>query len=158
MIDPNFLLRNWLLTPSLVIDGVDTLNPVLAALDNEDNVFAGRLPENFNPGFLNDGLAIVVRVGGSGTTTGGIAHAEIPIFDPRMQITVWAGLNEFQLARSVDGPIFDWIHGKTNIDLGNAGYVMTCLNQVLGQDIQDPKTALATVVSFYHLKLRDNAA
>jgi len=100
-------------------------------------------------------MAIVVRVGGSGVTSGGVAHTEIPIIDPRMQVTVWAGNNLFELARSLDTAIFDWIHAHSAIDFGNLGYVISALNQVLGQDITDP-SGLATVVSWYHLTLREN--
>jgi len=118
-------------------------------------IFAGHLPEKYDPKQTGNGMGIVVRVGGSGVTSGGVAHPEMPIIDPRMQITVWAGNNEFERARSVDGAIFDWIHAKSSVDFGDIGFVLSSLNQVLGQDITDP-SGLATVVSFYHLTLREN--
>jgi hypothetical protein len=165
MVDPNLLLRTWLLTPVVSLPTVGLLaNPVLQALAATNPItpwpatpiFAGHLPEKYDPRQTGNGMAIVVRVGGSGTTTGGVAHTEIPIIDPRMQIIVWAGLNEYQLARSVDRAIFDWIHAKAPLDFGDVGFVINSLNQVLGQDINDPKSGLATVVSFYHLTLREN--
>jgi hypothetical protein len=166
VIDPNLLLRTWLLTPDLVLDGVDVSNPVLTALSLQDPtpanppdstpIYAGHLPEHYDPRPTGQGVAIVIRVGGSGTTSGGTANAEIPIIDPRMQITVWAGINAYQQARTLDRAIFDWIHAKNNVDLGEAGFVLSSLNQVLGQDINDPSTGYATVVSFWHLMLREN--
>jgi len=165
MIDPNELLRTWLLLPLRTIGGVLVPNPILAVLADPANtpaapypvtpIFAGHLPEGYDPKQTGNGMAIVLRVGGSGTTAGGTAHSEIPIIDPRMQLTVWAGINEYRRARQVDRAIFDWIHAKTPLDLGVTGYVIQCLNQVLGQDINDPKTGLATVVSFWHLTLRE---
>lgn len=102
-------------------------------------------------------MAIVIRVGGSGMTSGGTANTEIPIIDPRMQVSVWAGINEYQKARALDRAIFDWIHAKNSIDLGaDVGFALNSVNQVLGQDINDPSTGLATVVSFWHLTLREN--
>jgi hypothetical protein len=167
MIDPNLFLRTWLLIPQLPQpDGSLLDNPVLAALLAQlppppdpwpsPPVFAGHLPEHYDPRPSGNGMAIVIRVGGSGMTSGGTANPEIPIIDPRMQVSVWAGINEYQKARTLDRAIFDWIHGKTSINLGDAGFALGSLNQVLGQDINDPSTGLATVVSFWHLTLREN--
>jgi hypothetical protein len=168
MVDPNLLLRTWLLLPGprTLPDGTVLDNPVLAVLADPANapvvpypitpVFAGQLPEGYDPKQTGQGMAIVVTVGGSGPTSGGTAHSEIPIIDPRMMVKVWAGNNEYQRARELDRAIFDWIHAKTPLDLGDVGYVIQCLNQVLGQDINDSKTGLATVVSFWHLTLREN--
>jgi hypothetical protein len=164
MVDPNKLLRVWMLTPTMTIDGVDTDNPILAVLASQAGnnpppsppIFAGSLPEKYDPRQTGNGTAVVVRVGGSGTTTGGVAHTEIPIIDPRMQVVVWAGINEFEKARTVDRAIFDWIHAKARLDFGGDGFVLSSLNQVLGQDIVDATSGLATVLSFYHLTLREN--
>jgi len=168
MVDPNGLLRTWMLAPNVVARDDDgnlrqLLNPILAFFqDNipprpwpQTPIFAGHLPEKYSPKSEANGPAIVVRVGGSGVTSGGVAHTEIPIIDPRMQITVWAGNNLFELAHALDGAIFDWIHAKASIDFGDSGFVIAALNQVLGQDITDP-SGLATVVSWYHLTLREN--
>jgi hypothetical protein len=165
MVDPNLLLRTWLLTTQLPQpDGSILTNPVLAALAATPKtapwpitpIFAGHLPEGYDSRQTGNGIAIVVRVGGSGTTSGGVAHPEIPIIDPRMQISVWAGTNEYQLARVVDRAIFDWIHAKSAVDFGDIGHVLVSLNQVIGQDINDVSSGLATVVSYYHLTLREN--
>lgn len=172
MIDPNKLLRMWLLTPQItLIDGAVIDNPVIPALENapaatplptEQRVIAGHLQEGYDARPTGNGPAIVVRVGGSGVTSGGTAHPEIPIIDPRMQVIVWAGINEYEQARIIDGAIFDWLQGGNALDITDpssgdpVGHILISLNQVLGQDINDPPTGWATVVSFWHLKLREN--
>jgi hypothetical protein len=148
MTDANLLLRTWLLTAS--INGV--ANPVLAVLTSP-NIYAGHLPPGVDTSI---DPAIVVR-GGGGTasaTGGGSAHPEIPIIRPRMQITAWCGPNQFLLARQIYGAIFDWLHGKTQLDLGSVGFVLSCLEETEGQDVTDPHTGFATVVSFWNLLLR----
>ena len=165
MVDPNNLLRTWMLQPYVTLpDGSTLANPILAVFEQNagdqpwpggPSVFAGHLPEKYNPKQTGNGMAIVVMVGGSGTTVGGVAHTEMPIIDPRMQVKVWAGNNEFVRARQLDGAIFDWIHAKTSLDFAGIGFVLSSLNQVLGQDITDP-SGLVTVVSWYHLTLREN--
>jgi hypothetical protein len=149
LIDANLLLRTWLLTPA--INGVQ--NPALAVLTNPTNIFAGHLPPGVDTSVEP---AIVVRNGGgtASATGGGTAHPEIPIIRPRMQITAWCGPNQFQLARQLYGAIFDWMQGKTAIDLGAAGFVMSSLEETEGQDVTDPHTGFATVVSFWNLLLR----
>jgi hypothetical protein len=165
LVDPNNLLRTWMLQPYVTLtDGTTLVNPILDVFQHNaaaqtwpggPSVFAGHLPEQYNPKQTGHGLAIVVTVGGSGMTVGGVAHTEIPIIDPRMQVKVWAGNNEFVRARQLDGAIFDWIHAKTSLDFSGIGFVLSSLNQVLGQDITDP-SGLVTVVSWYHLTLREN--
>jgi len=166
MIDPNKLLRAWLIAPQVTIPVEGTLlNPVLNVLANQipapavpypiTPIFAGHLPEKYDPRPTGNGMAVVIRGGGSGVTYGGTAHTEIPIIDPRMEVICWGGNNEFEKARSVDRAIFDWIHAKSHVDLGDVGFVINSLNLVLGQDIYDP-SGLASIVSFYHLTLREN--
>ena len=150
MTDANLLLRTWLLTAS--INAVP--NPVLAVLTNP-NIYAGHLPPGVDTSI---DPAIVIR-GGGGTasaTGGGSAHPEIPLIRPRMQITAWCGPNQFQLARQIYGAIFDWLHGKTRVDFGVAGFVLSCLEETEGQDVTDIHTGFATVVSYWNLQLRAN--
>jgi hypothetical protein len=163
MIDVNNLLRTWLLTDPLN----NQANPVIELLTNlfspgapppnntPNRIYSGHLPPGFDPTF---GPGIVVRVG-SGTSTGtagGSAEAEAPILNPRMQISVFGDGNDYTTTREVYRSIFDWIHGKTNVDLGDAGYVLTCLEQVEGQDIPDAHTGKATVVSYWRLRTLAN--
>jgi hypothetical protein len=164
LVDPNNLLRTWMLLPSVTLpppDGTTLFNPILQVFQQNTPaetwpggppVFAGKLPEQYNPRQAGHGLAIVVSVSGSGATDGGVAHPEIPIIDPRMQVKVWAGDYEFLRARQLDCAIYDWIHGKTALVFSGIGFVLTSLNQVLGHDLTDP-SGLVQVVSYYHLKL-----
>jgi hypothetical protein len=111
------------------------------------------------PGFdPKYGPGIVIRVG-SGTTagtSGGSAHPEIPVISPRMQLTFWGKETQYQVARQVYRAAYDWMQRRTNIDLGDAGYILSCLEQVEGQDYDDPNTGLAAVVSFWKLMLLEN--
>src|SRR5262252_9116541 len=108
MVDPNKLLRAWMLAQSVTGNNPDgtrgiQINTILPVFQGNPgaiqwpvpSVFAGHLPERYSPKQEGHGLAIVVRVGGSGVTSGGVAHTEMPIIDPRMQVTVWAGNNLF---------------------------------------------------------------
>src|SRR5438477_13151713 len=116
MIDGDSLLRAWLLGP---------LSPVVGLVGG---IFVGALPEKYDPRQSGQGMAIVIRSGGSGVSrmSGGGAHAEIPLINPRMQITVWAGENESQLAHTVDRAMFDWLHGRESVNLGDFGLVLWC--------------------------------
>jgi len=149
MIDANLLLRTWLL--STVVNGQP--NPVLPVLQT-NRIFAGHLPQGLDP---KTGPVIVVRTGGgtASATGGGSAHPEIPgLIKPRMQITVWADVDQWQVARAVYGAIFDWLHQQTNVDFGVLGTVLSCLEDTEGQDVSDPHTGYATVVSFWSLAIR----
>ncbi len=156
MIDVSLLAKTWLLTDPLNGE----VNPVLALLnslftsggvspnDTPNRVWSGHLPVGFDPKY---GPGIVVRVG-SGTATGtagGSAHPEAPILNPRLQLTVFGLANYYTVPRQVYRAVFDWWHGRTNINLGDAGYVLTCLEQVEGQDVADPHTNQATIVSYW---------
>ena len=153
-----------MLLPSVTLpppDGTTVTNPILQVFEANapaetwpggPPVFAGKLPEQYNPRQAGHGLAIVVSVSGSGATDGGVAHPEIPIIDPRMQVKVWAGDYEFLRARQLDCAIYDWIHGKTGLVFSGIGFVLTAVNQVLGHDFTDP-SGLVQVISYYHLKL-----
>src|SRR6266702_2194621 len=150
MIDRDALLRFWLL---------DATGPVVALLGTPDrSIFVGSLPEKYDPRQTGQGMAIVIRAGGSGLSrmTGGGAHPEIPLINPRMQITVWAGENESDRAHTVDRAIMDWINRRENVNLGQFGYVLWCESDGLGQDHKDPQTKFATVVSFWQLDLFEN--
>jgi hypothetical protein len=158
VIDVNLLALAWLLTDPLAGEA----NPVLALLnslftpggvspnDTPQRIYAGHLPVGFDTKY---GPGVVIRVGsGAATgTSGGSAHPEAPILNPRLQHTVYGLGNYYTVPRQVYRATFDWWHGRTNIDLGDAGYVLSCLEQVEGQDIPDPHTNQATVVSFWRL-------
>jgi hypothetical protein len=163
VIDVNLLLRTWLLTDPL--NGQP--NPVLALLtslftpgaaapnNTPQRIYSGHLPAGFDTKF---GPGVVVGVGGGTATgtTGGSAHPEAPILNPRMRITVFGTNNDYTTTRQVYRAIWDWIHGKTNINLGDAGFVLACLEQVEGQDVPDVHTGQATVVSWFQLRTLAN--
>ena len=151
MIDVNVLLQTWLLTPS--ING--NPNPVLPLMGSSAQIFSGHLPQGKDPS-INP--IIVVRVGGgtASATGGGPAQAEVPIITPRMQITTWAGKDRYAQSRQLYCAIWDWLHGKTNVDLSPVGFVLSMLEMTEGQDVSDPQTGLATVVSYWALMARAN--
>jgi len=165
VISPNFLVKTWLLSET--VNGVDISNPLLPVLadlfvaggafpNNDPNrIYVGHLPQGFDPLY---GPGVVIRVGAGTTagTGGGSAHPEIPITMPRMQITTFAGIQQYQIAGQVYGAIHDWIHRRNNVDLGDAGFVLSCLEQVEGQDVDDPHLFYATNISFWKLMLRED--
>lgn len=168
MTDSLLLLRTWLLAATLPSE--PNPNPLPALLqtmftaaggpgafpnDDPNRVYAGHFPVGFDP---NYGPGVVIRVG-SGTTAGsggGSSHPEIPLLSPRIQVTCYAGIQQYLIARQTYAAIYDWIQRRCNIDLGAAGYVLSCLEQVEGQDIEDPHLHYATNVSFWKLMLREN--
>lgn len=148
MIDPTAALRFWLLDPT---------GPVIALLGTPtQSIFVGSLPEKYDPRQTGAGRAIVIQGGGSGLSSGGTAETELPLIRPRLRTTSWAGENESEGARAIDCAIHDWIHSKNNIDLGDFGFVLSCEHAILGQDVKDPQTKFATVVSYWHLIMWEN--
>ena|SRR5437016_745762 len=169
MIDSNVLVRSWLLTPSLTIEGTLVINQVPVLLtslftsgapppnDSPLRIYAGHLRPGFDPKF---GPGLVIRVGGgtTGGAGGGAAHPELPLIMPRMQLTSWADVSQYDIARQLYAAAYDWMQRRNGISLGTAGYVISSLEQVEGQDIDDPHTGFATVVGFWKLMLREQAA
>ena len=167
MIDVRLLVKTWLLIDSLPQpDGSikqNPLPPLLASLfqlggtfpNNDPNrVYVAHLPQGFDPTF---GPGVVVRIG-SGTTAGtggGSAHPEIPIIMPRMQITVFAGGQQYEIAAQVYRTIYDWIQRRTSIAIPDIGFIFSCLEQVEGQDVEDPHTHQATNISFWKLMVAE---
>jgi hypothetical protein len=158
MIDVNLLVVTWLLTDPLNGEP-NPVNALLTSLftsggvspnDSPQRVYAGHLPVGFDTKY---GPGIVVRVGGgtASGTAGGSAHPEAPILNPRMQITVYGTGNFYEVPRRIYRAIFDWMHQRTGVDFGSLGYVLSCLEQVEGQDIADPHTNQATIVSYWRL-------
>lgn len=171
MIDADFLAKTWLLLPSITLgDGSVKTNQIPTLLNSlfvtggvfpNDNpltrVYAGHLVPGFDAKY---GPGIVVRVG-AGTaagTSGGSSHPEIPIMSTRMQMTTWAGINQYGIARRLYRAAFDWINRANSVALGldsdgNNMFVMSCLETVEGQDVDD--VGFATCISFWSLMLRE---
>jgi len=166
MIAPAFTVLTWLLADSVIEGGITIFNPLPILLQslfvsgpfpNDDfkRVYVGHLPQGFDPSF---GPGVVVRVGAGTTagTGGGAAHPEIPITSPRVQVTTLAGRQQYDIADQTYGVIHDWIHRRNGIDLGAAGFVLSSLEQVEGQQVEDPHTYFATNISFWKMMLREN--
>jgi fructose-1,6-bisphosphatase len=71
-----------------------------------------------------------------------------------MQITVWDNVGQAQRARQVYSALYDAIDGKGNIAINGVGTIMSCYEVQPPQDLTDPETDWATVVSFYELFAR----
>lgn len=119
MIDPNNALRALLLADT----GVSGLVG--------DRIYAPTIPQDFNP---SQGLGLAI------STRGGTAEDECPILTLSMQFVAWAPTDEGINARAVYRAVFDALHGKNNIDLGQLGYVLSAMEEVAGQDGADPET------------------
>ena len=167
MIDANQLVLDWMLTPSLTINGELVVNQVpvlLASLltpggaypnNTADRIYAGHLIPGFDAKYGPGGV-IRIGPGTSAGTGGGSAHPEAPIISPRVQMTWWAPAAQYDMARKLYRASFDWMHGRNNLDFGDVGYILSCLEQVEGQDYDDPQSGLATNISFWQVKaLRD---
>jgi hypothetical protein len=140
VVDTGVLVRNWLLGQSVITSllGTNAGSSVYAAPD---------LPKNFDPS-LGPGIQVHV-------TGGPPAHPEIlTIVDHRIQVRVWAGVDEYDAARNVYSLVRDLMHGACGVDLGANGFVIRCLEVTPGQDITDPDTGWATVLGFYQLMAR----
>jgi len=174
MIDVNIAVRTWLLLDSIILpDGTVKQNQLPVILNslfvsggafpnnNAQRVYAGHLVPGFDPQY-GPGVVIRVGTGAAAGTGGGSAHPEIPIIMPRMQLTTWAGVNQYQICRQLYRAIYDWIQRMTNVDLGldtqgnNIGYVLSAIEQVEGQDVDDPHTGFATNISFWKLMMRES--
>ena len=138
-VDTHLLVRNWLLSVSQITAMVGTGN-----INN--GIYCGDLPESFTP---SSGLGIQILA------SGGSSHPEIlTVDDDKKMIRVWAGKNEYLKAHQLYTLIKSALHGATNLDFSASGYVMRCLEIIAAQDVTDPETGWATVVSFYNLMAR----
>src|SRR4051812_19359406 len=125
--------------------GASSITSLLGTNANS-SIYAGDLPERFDPLL---GAAIQIQ------TVGGIPHSEVlPLLDERKQVRVWAGIEQYALARQIYGAVRDLIHGGQNVDFGADGHVIRCIEVTSGQDVTDPDTGWATVLAFYQLMAR----
>ena len=136
MIDSNLALVTYLTQSAALI----------ALVDNR--IYCGMLPQGYKP--EKNGCAITFM------NRGGAADPELPIIRPSVQIECWAPALASQQARQVYGAVFDQLHQKNNIDLGDAGYFLSITEEVQGQDLVDPDTQWCSVLSYYRLILRSS--
>lgn len=145
MADPNKLFRSLLKAKNGTED-----NPVVLALtqDNIERIYCVSLPLKFNP---EEGYAILLQCEGGNT------HPEVNGLDTlRFQVRVWGKVRDFEGVRLIYQAIKDWAHGKQKMSFAEVdGSILSCLEVVPGQDVTDPETGWATVVSFYELTIRN---
>lgn len=153
MADANILVQNFLLQDS-----------ALVALLGGQNIFSGDLPEKYNPELGAAGAQNVwPDLGTNGPaitvcTEGGAAHPEIPMAADRVKVRVWCGINQFPVARRIYNELQKFLHGPCMVDLGSDGFILSSLEVVRGQDLTDPDTGWATVISFFRITARDSAS
>jgi hypothetical protein len=131
MIDANALLRRW------ISQGLATQRVSAVILPD----YVPETGDGFQP---SDGPWVVVNV------RGGTAYDEAPIIKPSMQVRVWAGRDQFMLARAVYLQLFDLLDGE-QIDLDVDGRVIACNEETQGMDVVDPDTGFATVIADFSL-------
>lgn len=136
--DSNVLLRKWILSkPSIT---------ALLGTNVGGSVYIGDLVKGYNPDL---GLAVqIINVGGQ-------TEPETFISNDRKQVRVWGGVEKGLDCKQLYLEIRKQIHGATNVAVPGAGYVMSCLEAVSGQDITDPDTGWATVLGFFQLMARE---
>jgi hypothetical protein len=144
MIDSNLTFATWLRTnaalTALLGDAIG-VSPAVPA------IYCGMLPETYRPEV--NGCAITFSTGG------GLGDPEVPIVSPRVQVECWAPALSSQQARAIYRALYDLIAGQNSIDLGAAGYVLSCIEEVQGQDLTDPDTQWTSVLCYYRLTLRN---
>lgn len=135
MIDPVAAVVEWLSSSTAVTDIAGS------------RIYGGLLPQDVNVD--EDGSALTV------TVRGGESDSETPLIHPSIQIETWAGPYKFQQAGELYRAVYDVMQGQNMIPLTN-GFILSSVNEVLGQPMVDPDTNRATVVSFWKLMMRAN--
>lgn len=139
MVDPNALVVTWLRT-------IAAITALLPDRNGTKSIYAVELPPKFDPAA---GPAITI------TANGGISNPEITtIIRPRIQIKIWGDVLAFEAVRAVYSAMYDVINGAGNITIPAVGVILSCCEVSLPQDLSDPDTDWATVVSFYELFAR----
>lgn len=134
----------------------NSLDPIALILDvfaNDIRVsgyekFGAVLGQGYDP--ENDRPALVV------TVKAGQTHSEMPTAKFQMQVTAWAGINQFALARRASYDAWTAVRDIQNVDYGADGFIITLYETTPGQQVTDPDTGWATVISTYELQARSN--
>lgn len=130
-----------MLDPVYMLIQLALANGTLTGLVGQ-NVYGGALPEHFDP---TSNPALVLSI------AGGRTHSEMPLQDAVVQVKVWAGVNQFVLARSAYNAVFNALHGQTNVSFGSNGRLVSCLEAMPAQEVYDPDSGWATLVSHYQV-------
>jgi hypothetical protein len=132
MVDVAVLVREHLLNQQAVVAllGANANGSVYASCD---------LPEH-----VDLKLGPVIQI----FRSGGISDPEITaLVRARLNLRVWADVEEYQVAADVYGAIHDTLHGATNVAL-QEGTIMSALEATGPQEITDPETAWVSVFQF----------
>jgi hypothetical protein len=132
--DANALLRRW------ISEGLNTQRVSATVLPQ----YEAETGDGFHP---DAGPWIVVSV------RSGQVHPERVWIEPSMQVRVWAGGNQPDVARARYLEVFDLLDGATNRDFGDDGYVILCSEEMQGQDLTDHLTGYVNVNSYFKLRL-----
>jgi hypothetical protein len=121
-----------------------------------NNIYGGQLPEHYNPEVnstadpAGDGPAITIIV------KGGTTHSEMPLQNVDVQVTVWAGVNQNALARSIYERCFQILHGLAQQNLGAAGIAHRILATIPAQDVVDQDTGWVMLLCAFNMMLGDS--
>lgn len=132
MIDTTAIVRNFILS-----------RPGVAA-QVVDRVYAVRIPEDLS---VEPQIPKFILLSG----VGGQASLELPFLEPTIQVKCFGPSPK--LAREVYREVFDGLHGIDNYYF-SGGYVVFSYEEVQGQDLIDPSTGWAFVLSFFKFRFR----
>lgn len=148
--DPTLLTRKFLLLDAALLALCPGSAPTVPGEDDDlpEHIVGGELPEYANPNAYAPFVTIC--------TEGGISHPEVPISTDRVKVRVWAGINQWPLARQVYGEIEGWLNRQNQINLYPDGFIIISQETVGAQDLTDPETGWATVFAYYQITNRDS--
>ena len=138
MVDHNQVLRDYL-------GSVSALTSLLGSF----GVVAGQLPEKFDPDATPaSSPCVVVNREGAGTP-----FETSAIVTARMKVRTWCGMNQYQKAAQVDAQIFEALALVNGVTVAS-GTIIKSIPNAVGNDITDPDTGWATVLSYYEVTAR----
>lgn len=108
------------------------------------NVFAGILPEHYDP---TSNPAVVL------TTRGGDMSSETPQANPSIQAAVFAGINQFVLAHTVAQAIVSCLHGRNKVNFGADGLIISCVAESVPTESVDPDNGWAMTMTFFKVMI-----
>lgn len=111
------------------------------------HVFGTKAPDGFNP--TDQGCVVVQGWAGD-------SHTEIRALNkPRVQVRTWAGRDQSALARAIYCAVYGMLHGINNVAVASYGKILASSEAVGGQDLEDPETGFASVISYYEIQHLD---
>lgn len=112
-------------------------------------IVGGDLPDGAKPGAGEEWITLRCR--------GGESYPEIPDWiKPSFEVACWAA--DPVTARQIYLAFREIVHGALGVTVSVAGYddafIAVALEEVQGQDVTDPETGWALVISYYQLTMR----